>query len=210
MRIKTEQELFWEGDFGTGYTERNIIDLEQRQPFFAKILQKTYGIKTICELGANRGHNLQAIANLSHNFELTGVELNQSAFIELEKIAIIQSIQSSIQELEVNIKFDLVFTCGVLIHINPDDLPLVYQKMYELSSRYILINEYYNPVPVEINYRGHESKLFKRDFAGELLEQYSDNIKVIDYGFLWNKIDPAWDNTTWVLMEKKLELYDTL
>ncbi|MBD2691072.1 pseudaminic acid biosynthesis-associated methylase [Anabaena catenula] len=202
MRMKTEQEVFWEGDFGTDYTERNIISLEQRQPFFAKVLQKTYGVKTICELGANRGHNLQAIASLSPNFELTGVELNHSALIELEKIADIKSIQSSIQEFSVNIKFDLVFTCGVLIHINPDELRLVYQKMYESSSRYILINEYYNPVPVEINYRGHQGKLFKRDFAGELLEQYSNCIKVIDYGFLWNKLDPAWDNTTWVLMEK--------
>ena len=172
MRSKTEQEIFWEGDFGTEYTERNRISLAQRQPFFAKILQTTYGVNTICELGANRGHNLQAIASLSPNFELTGVELNQSALIELEKITGVQSIKSSIQELEVNISFDLIFTCGVLIHISPEDLHLVYQKMYELSSRYILINEYYNPVPVEINYRGHQGKLFKRDFAGELLEKY--------------------------------------
>ena len=202
MRHKTDQELFWEGNFGTEYTARNQISLELRQAFFAKVLQKTYGVRTICELGANRGHNLQAIANLSSNFDLTGVEINQVAIAELENISDVQALQSSIQDFEPNNKFDFVFTCGVLIHVNPDNLPIVYQRIYEVSERYILFNEYYNPVPVEINYRGHTGKLFKRDFAGEFIEQHSGKVSVIDYGFLWNQLHPGWDNTTWFLLEK--------
>lgn len=202
MRHKTAQELFWEGNFGTEYTARNQILPEQRQPFFAKVLQKTYGVRTICELGANRGHNLQSIANLSHNFELIGVELNQAAIAELKKLAGVQAVQASIQEYEPDKKLDFVFTCGVLIHINPDDLPIVYQKIYDISAQYILFNEYYNPVPVEINYRGHTGKLFKRDFAGEFIEQHSGKVSVIDYGFLWKRLHPGWDNTTWFLLEK--------
>lgn len=204
MRHKTEQELFWEGNFGTEYTARNQILPEQRQPFFAKILQKTYGIRTICEIGANRGHNLQALASLSHNCELTGVDLNQESITELNKLSGVQSVQKSIQDFEPERKFDLVFTCGVLIHINPDDLPIVYQKVYDISSRYILLNEYYNPVPVEINYRGYAGRLFKRDFAGEFIEQHSGKVLVVDYGFLWHRMHPAWDNTTWFLLEKVL------
>jgi spore coat polysaccharide biosynthesis protein SpsF len=204
MRYKTEQELFWEGEFGNEYTTRNQVLPEQRQPFFAQVLQKTYGVRTICELGANRGHNLQAIANLSRNFELTGVELNQAAIAELDKIPGVQSKQASIQEFETDEKFDLVFTCGVLIHINPDELPLVYQKIYDISCRYILLNEYYNNSPLEINYRGNVDKLFKRDFAGDFLEYHHNKLLVLDYGFLWQKIHPAWDNTTWVLIEKVL------
>lgn len=204
MRYKTEQELFWEGDFGNEYTVRNQILPEQRQPFFAQILQKTYGVQTICELGANRGHNLQSITNLSHNFQLTGVELNQTAICELEKIPGVQAVQTSIQEFKPNKKFDLVVVCGVLIHINPDELSIIYQKMYDISSRYILLNEYYNPVPVNINYRGYSNKLFKRDFASEFIEQHSGKVSVIDYGFLWNRLNPGWDNTTWFLLEKIL------
>lgn len=62
MRCKTEQEVFWEGQFGTDYTQRNSISWEQRLPFWTSVLGKTFGVKTICELGANRGHNLEAIA----------------------------------------------------------------------------------------------------------------------------------------------------
>ncbi|MBD2464242.1 methyltransferase domain-containing protein [Oscillatoria sp. FACHB-1407] len=201
MRSKTEQELFWEGQFGNDYTQRNDILWEQRQPFFANILSKTFGVRTICELGANRGHNLQAIAHLSSNFELTGVELNPVAFTTLKAISNVSAVHVSIQEFQPNQTFDLVFTCGVLIHINPDDLPLIYQKMYDLSNRYILINEYFNPVPVELSYRGHSEKLFKRDFAREFIEQ-TQQVSVVDYGFLWQQVNPSWDNTTWFLLEK--------
>ncbi|MDG4904811.1 hypothetical protein P9279_30615, partial [Mesorhizobium sp. WSM4962] len=40
---------------------------------------------------------------------------------------------------------DLVVTKGLLIHIPPDDLPAVYDNLYDLSDRYIVIGEYYNP-----------------------------------------------------------------
>jgi hypothetical protein len=65
-------------------------------------------------------------------------------------------------------------------------LPQVYKLLYEASSRYICIAEYYNPTPVEISYRGHEGKLFKCDFAGELLDQFSD-LKLLDYGFVYHR-----------------------
>ena len=57
---------------------------------------------------------------------------------------------------------------GVLIHINPDMLNNVYEKLYDSSDRYILVAEYYNPTPVNVSYRGYNDRLFKRDFAGEM------------------------------------------
>ncbi|WP_413770421.1 hypothetical protein, partial [Vibrio vulnificus] len=69
---------------------------------------------------------------------------------------------TSIFEFEASRKWDLTFTKGVLIHINPDKLPEADAALYNNSSRYILIAEYYNPSPVELSYRGHSSKLFKR------------------------------------------------
>jgi pseudaminic acid biosynthesis-associated methylase len=121
----------------------------------------------------------------------------------------IQATHSSIQDFESDREFDLVFTCGVLIHLNPSNLSGVYKKMAALSRRYILINEYYNPTPLEISYRGHSGKLFKRDFGGEFLDclngtpSATEQIRLVDYGFLWQRVHPAWDNTTWWLFEKQ-------
>ena len=91
----------------------------------------------------------------------------------------------------------------MLIHIHPDHLTTVYDQLYNSSRKYILMAEYYNPSPVSVNYRGHEDRLFKRDFAGEIMDRYSD-LKLIDYGFAYHR-DPVWpqDDITWFLMEKK-------
>jgi spore coat polysaccharide biosynthesis protein SpsF len=83
----------------------------------------------------------------------------------------------------------------VLIHVSPQKLGTVYEKLYSVSRRYILVCEYYNPSPVSVTYRG--------DFAGELLDRYAD-LALIDYGFVYSR-DPAFpqDDITWFLMEKK-------
>jgi len=106
-----------------------------------------------------------------------------------------------VETLDTSQKFDMTFTKGVLIHINPDKLESVYENLYNLSNRYIMVCEYYNPTPVTIEYRGHKDRLFKRDFAGELIEKY--NLKLLDYGFNYHR-DHYFtnDDATWFLMEK--------
>ena len=86
--------------------------------------------------------------------------------------------------------------------MSPDDLPIVYEIMHRASARYVLVAEYYNPTPTEITYRGHTGKLFKRDFAGDMLERFSD-LSLIDYGFVYHRdvVFPQ-DDLTWFLMEK--------
>ena len=81
-------------------------------------------------------------------------------------------------------------------------LQAVYQKLYDYSTNYVLICEYYNPNPIEVDYRGHSGKLYKRDFCGEMMVKFLD-LKLIDYGFAYKK-DPAFpqDDITWFLMEK--------
>jgi len=86
----------------------------------------------------------------------------------------VNTFNESILSYESNERHDLVFSKGVLIHINPDELERVYKKFYDMSKKYILIVEYYNPTPIEINYRGHSRKLFKRDFTGELIKLYQE------------------------------------
>ena len=108
----------------------------------------------------------------------------------------------SIFDFDTSTKADFVYTSGVLIHINPDELPNVYEKMYESSNKYIAVIEYYNPAPVAISYRGHSNKLFKRDFAGEIMDKYP-NLKLVDYGFAYHRDNnfPR-DDLNWFLLEK--------
>jgi spore coat polysaccharide biosynthesis protein SpsF len=70
------------------------------------------------------------------------------------------------------------------------------------TGRYLFVAEYYNPSPVAIAYRGHKDRLFKRDFAGEIMDRYPQ-IRLVDYGFSYHR-DPSFpqDDITWFLMEK--------
>lgn len=205
MTTRSEQELFWEGEFGNIYTERNqgLDWIASNISFFSKILTKASKVESVLEFGANRGLNIAALANLLPHAHLSAVEINASAAQELARnYPSTELFNTSIFEFEANRQWDLTFTKGVLIHINPDKLKEAYAALYSNSSRYILIAEYYNPSPVEIPYRGHSSKLFKRDFAGEVMELYPD-LKLIDYGFVYHRDNTfPQDDITWFLLEK--------
>lgn len=199
---KTEQQRFWESEFGDSYTQRNPITPESRRPFFARVLSTAPGIKSVCEFGANKGHNLLAIRAVDASIELAAVEPNRAAYEQLCALENVTATMSSLQAFEPSRRYDLVFTCGLLIHLDPDDLVAAYRKLLASSARYVLINEYFNPVPIELPYREHRDRLYKRDFGSEFLAANEHHATVADYGFLWRTAEPAWDNTTWWLFEK--------
>jgi spore coat polysaccharide biosynthesis protein SpsF len=205
MKYNTEQEGFWQGVFGDEYLERNkgLNLIASNIAFFSKIFNCSKGIQTVLELGSNIGLNLIAIKQLLPQALLSAVEINEKASIELKKqIDQIDLHLTSILKFVPMKKWDFVFTKGVLIHINPNMLQDVYKLMYDCSSRYILVSEYYSPKPVEVVYRGHSGKLFKRDFAGEILDLFPD-LSLIEYGFVYHR-DPIFpqDDMTWFLLEK--------
>tara|TARA_Y200000002_G_scaffold373144_1_gene371816 strand:+ start:12082 stop:12699 length:618 start_codon:yes stop_codon:yes gene_type:complete len=204
MNNKSEQEKFWEGQFGKEYIERNSNNLlvDNNLSLFEKVFTYADNISSICELGCNIGLNLMALNSLNNKFNLAAYELNEEACEEAKKLNIATIInQSIVEKLSEEEKYDLTFTKGVLIHINPDLLQNVYENLIKLSKKYILLCEYYNPSPVMVKYRGHNNKLFKRDFAGEMIDKYS--LKLINYGFIYHRDNKMpQDDLSWFLMEK--------
>lgn len=208
--IKTEQEKFWEGSFGDEYSKRKKNHegyLASNIAFFSRALKQTKKINSILELGANVGSNLQAINQLLPQAHIEGVEINKDSAIELDKWLKTINVNSacyhdSIFDFETQKTYDLVLLKTVLIHINPEKLADVYKKIHQLSAKYIIIAEYYNPFPVDVVYRGHKDKLFKRDFCGELLQTFPD-LHLVDYGFVYH-LDQKFpqDDVNWFLLEK--------
>jgi spore coat polysaccharide biosynthesis protein SpsF len=205
-KFKTAQEDLWVSEFGDNYISRNKSKklLASNINLFSEIINKTSKVQSILELGANIGINIVVLNKLLPNAKTSAVEINSKAFKELEKVCTDKAYLQSI--LDINItkynKYDFVFTKGVLIHINPGKLNNVYDAMYELSKRYICIAEYYNPSPMSIEYRGEKDKLFKRDFAGEMLDKFKD-LSLVDYGFKYCRDNNfAQDDITWFLLKK--------
>lgn len=203
MTYKTEQEKFWAGDFGLGYIDRNNSEklLYSKVAMWAKMLRGANTVTSIRELGCNIGLNLLALKRLHPEINLSGIEINEEAAKQAAELNVADVKQGTILEPINEEKVDLTFTAGVLIHINPDYLKNVYDNLINGSNRYVLVAEYYNPAPTKITYRGNEDRLFKRDFAGDLIDQYG--LKLIDYGFVYKRDNWApQDDVTWFLLEK--------
>lgn len=203
--FKTDQEAFWAGKFGDDYIARNTGDalLGSNISLLAKMLGRCPHAKSLIEFGANIGMNLRAIRALRPDMELDAIEINATAVDQLRVWGGANRIHhASILDFHADRTWDIALIKGVLIHINPDFLPQVYESLFRASNRYVLVVEYYNPIPIEVVYRGHSGRLFKRDFAGELLDKYP-GLRVVDYGFVWHR-DPVFpqDDSTWFVLEK--------
>ena len=198
-----EFENFWSNEFGNNYTDRNNNELIiNNVNLFTNILKKI-NIKSVFEIGCNRGLNLEAINIINNNISLNALEINKNAYdILLSRNICDELYNESIFNFKYTKNYDLIFTKGVLIHINPDKRQELYELMYKMSNKYILIAEYYSRQYQEINYRGNQNKLFKGDFCGDILNKYP-SLKLIDYGFVYYK-DPKYplDDITWFLLEK--------
>ena len=204
-KFGTDQEAFWAGDFGTEYIRRNQGDrlLASNLAFFTSALSAARGVRTCIEFGANIGMNLKAIKLLRPQCELHAIEINAEAARQLSEVVMPANVfHKSILDFQADRDWDLVLIKTVLIHISPDALPLVYEKLVTACNRYLLVAEYYNPAPVAVPYRGHTERLFKRDFAGEIMDRHPE-MELIDYGFAYRR-DPIFpqDDITWFLMEK--------
>ncbi|MGE3727273.1 MAG: pseudaminic acid biosynthesis-associated methylase [Candidatus Sericytochromatia bacterium] len=202
--FKTEQEDFWATDFGDAYVNRSSGPelIASNVCLFSKALSNLGPIGSVIELGSNIGMNLRALRHLYPNIQLNAVEINQKAVEKLREIPDIQVFHDSILNFEAKSTSDLALIKGVLIHINPEQLAKVYELLYQASHRWILLVEYYNPTPVTVNYRGHDNRLFKRDFAGEMLDRYPD-LALRDYGFIYHRAQPLGrDDLNWFLLEK--------
>lgn len=205
-RQLTEQENFWKGRFGDEYCDRNQAEEHQAAAvaFFARALARAQGMGSAIEFGANVGLNLRALRTLFPGSALCGVEINERAAAELRhRLPDVDVRCQSFLGMKDHGAWDLSFVKGVLIHIAPEMLKDAYEVIYNSSKRYILVAEYYNTYPVEVEYRGHSGRLFKRDFAGEMLDAYGD-LHLLDYGFFYRR-DPLFpqDDLSYFLLEKR-------
>ncbi len=205
MNFKTAQEQFWAEDYAQDYIRKNSgFDQALGTEAWRKMLAQASGVNTLLECGCNIGRNIGFLEQVLPAASRSIVEISEPAFRHVTaNHALDQAFNGPLREAPfAPASFDLVFTIGVLIHIHPDELLSSMRKMHELSSRYVLMGEYFNRTPVMLEYQGQRDRLFKRDFGKLFIENF--DVRLVDYGFLWGHVyDTAgFDDVTWWLFEK--------
>jgi pseudaminic acid biosynthesis-associated methylase len=188
MSADTHQLTVWKSKFGKEYTDRNTLSVGQLDELYKRNFGMTRtelnrqfigNIKTdsrILEVGSNVGNQLLLLQKMGFK-NLYGIEINDYA-VELSKsrgknINIIQASAADIPFRDGY--FDLVFTSGVLIHINPDEIKKVLGEIRRSSRRYIWGCEYYADEYTEGGtYRGQSNMFWKANFAKLYTDLFRD------------------------------------
>lgn len=182
---------FWGGESGRTYVDRNPLSLKDSDALYLK----DYGVTRrelnerflgnlnrdlkILEVGANIGLQLELLRTLGFK-NLLGVELNDYAVEKAKQLhPKVDVIRGSAFDLPFRDGyFDLAYTSGVLIHIDPKDLPEAIDEIYRVSNRYIWCYEFAAREPVEIRYRDKQELFWKQDFLKLYISRFPD-LKVV-------------------------------
>lgn len=208
------QESQWAGKFGTEYTDRNpqtFDDMNQlcinnfgisQEDIFKQILPELSADAKILEVGCNVGCQLQILQQMGFT-NLYGIDIQSYAIEKAKELSKgINIIQGSAFDLPFKDDyFDLVFTSGMLIHIQPErELFKVLNEINRVSKQYIMGFECYSPEWDTVNYRGSTDLYWKGDYAeiyqngyiARLLQEtrysYLDDSRNVDSIFLLEKV----------------------
>lgn len=185
MKYNSDQEKYWAEQYAINYIKKNevfdhTLGVQAWKLMLAKIESD---ISSLLECGCNIGRNIEQLNRVIPKSQKSIIEISEPAYnFVTQKYDLSHTFHGPL--IDSNFKeqsFDLVFTMGVLIHINPDQLLDHMEKMFNYSSKYILMGEYFNRTPVSIEYQGENDRLFKRDFGKLFIESF--DCKLVDYGF---------------------------
>jgi pseudaminic acid biosynthesis-associated methylase len=186
----------WKGKFGKEYTDRSYLNVAQLD----KLYVRTFGISAkesmgiffntlsrslkILEVGCNVGNQLMLLEAMGFKC-LYGIDVNPYAVAKAKKrLPGAQIIQGAADDIPFKDGyFDLVMTCGVLIHIPPGNLPFALREIHRCSNKYIFGYEYYSPQYKEVAYRGNKKLLWKGDFKA-IYKESSPGLALMKHRYL--------------------------
>lgn len=179
MTERSEQADRWAGEFGEEWTDRNPdsvreMDESYREKFgttrtalnrqFLDVVDRD---ARVLEVGCNLGIQLAALRELGFE-NLYGIDVMADAVERAHELRPTLDVIEG-DALDIPFKddfFDLVFTSGTLIHVDPSDVELAVSEIARCSREYVWGYEYFAEEYTEVTYRGHENFLWKADFPG--------------------------------------------
>lgn len=156
-----------------------LDDDAERRAFIAERIIKYVPIDaTILEIGCNAGSNLAALQRRGFT-KLYGIDINNHAIAAAKKRVSFTAFRGDLSEIfetmEAAGPYDVVFTVAVLMHLHPDDEPII-KRIPELVKKYLIVCEWEQPGNNYIFQRNYK-ELFQ---LPQIHEESITNIKYIN------------------------------
>ncbi len=171
----TNEEM-WMGELGNESTIRNKGVYTERRFFWQKIIEEFRPRNTL-EIGCNDGFkNLCWLGDYA-----VGLEINMNA-VTIGRKGNMSILWGKATDIPFKDNwFDLVFTAGLLIHIEPKEIKKAMQEIIRVSKKYVLCIEYYAVKERERSFLGEMGITFERPWN----DLYTGmGLKIIETGFL--------------------------
>lgn len=152
----------WKSPWGDRYHQRNMsaFSSSKRSRFWERFY-KAHPVASVLEIGCGSGANLRWARAAS----VYGMDVNEKAVAIANSIPGVVVAEQSIFDKRFADGFaELVFTCGVLIHIERARLEVAISEMIRLSSKYVMAMEYEADKEEPILYHGQANALWKRPY----------------------------------------------
>ncbi len=166
-RVMNPQLDKWTGDFGNAYIRRSMLTADvvmKRCLTFRNIFYSfSHEPTSVLEVGCNIGSNLIALKPfIRPPHLLVGIEPNERAR-RIAQLGGVNVFPDCGQSINFNDDFfDMVFTCGVLIHCTLEEAEKVVNEMNRVSNRALMFMEYLCDEDKELPYRNDSNLLWKR------------------------------------------------
>lgn len=210
----------WRSECGIGYTLRHLPNqaaIFARRAWLEPILE---GVRfwpsapepaiRILEVGAGTGMNLTALSGwlcdlwvrrpqLQQRLTAVGIDVTHAAAMVMREEAkgcpTLEVVEADGLALPFPAcAFDLVLSCGFLIHVPPDSIQAATDELRRVCRSHLLVCEYFAPGEEEIRWRGEPGLLWRRDYGS----YFFPAMRFVASGFLWKPVTAA-DNLTWWL-----------
>ena len=151
--INRSPQLFW-----LLKTKSFLADPWQRRifPQHQWLLKVVKRLKpdSILEVGCGFGRNLKFLLDKGiRPGSLTGVDISPLLLKQIRLPKSVRIIQANVLQLPFSSnRFDLVFTHGLLMHVNPRKLNQALQELFRVTKKYLMIIEECRTRPQTLNY----------------------------------------------------------
>jgi len=126
----------WQGQDNQFYEDMHKHGFKKNEDF-VKYIEEKSDVKSVLEIGCGTGVYPIKYKELFENKEYCGIDVSKSAIKYCEKNSKFDFICSDFLKLNLDEKFDLVFSHGVINHVA--DIDLFFKKTIQVTKKYAYI-----------------------------------------------------------------------
>jgi SAM-dependent methyltransferase len=150
---------------GPGAVSPEHIAIEQ---ILGDLLPSLNPLHSVLDVGCGRGRLAALLGAVLPSAHYTGLDIGEAQTQATQAVRPDGAVYTvPIQDFDSKHRFDLVLSSEVLMHIPPNEIEQVAQKLLKMATKYILLIEWTEPigdvVPAEYNWIHDYRSLFGND-----------------------------------------------